>query len=219
MAGAQFDPNARSLTEEESRFERILDKALRRSDVLDKEALCLIAGKQVFAISLVIQVLNGSGSLTSTAVMAGIIALRHYRRPDFSIEGSQATVYSPAERVPVPLALHHMPFAVEHALFTLRAAKAAQSGAVKGSAAMGEGSVVAVPDPSLLEDRLAEGTFVAVINAHREVCVLEKGGGAPVEEEALLSLLGKATARVAELHEQVEQALKEDLKKRSLGGF
>ncbi len=231
MAGASYESNARSTSEDEARFERVLDKTLRRSDVLDKEALCLIAGKQVFSVSLAVRILNsgggsGGGSASiGAAVLAGIVALRHYRRPEFSIQGSEAHVFSPAERVPVPLALHHMPFALEHALFTLRAPKAAASGAVKGSASLrpaggeGEGSVIAVPDPSALEARLAEGRFVAVLNAHREVCLLEKSGGAPLEADALLALLARAAARVQELHEQVEQALRDDLKTRPLGGF
>lgn len=219
MAGPQYDPNARGSTEEEARFERILEKTLRRSDVLDKEALCLIAGKQVFAINLAIHILHGSGSLVSAAILAGIVALKHYRRPDFSIEGSEVTVHTPAERVPVPLALHHLPFAIEYTLFHLRSAKAATTGATKGSAALGEGNVVALPDPSLLEDRLAEGTFIAVVNAHLEVCVLEKGGGAPVEADMLLSLLTRASIRAQELHKLVDSSLKQDLKTRSIGAF
>ncbi|KDN47145.1 ribosomal protein S5 domain 2-like protein [Tilletiaria anomala UBC 951] len=216
MAGAQYDPNTRSSLEEEARFERVLDKTLRRSDVVDKEALCLVAGKQVFAINLAIHFLNGAGSLISAAVLAGIVALRHYRRPDFTVIGSDVTIHSPSERVPIPLAMHHLPFSLEYALFRLRSAKAATSGATKGSAAMGEGRVVAVPDPSLLEDRLAEGVFIAILNAHREVCVLEKGGGAPIDADMVLALLSRAAVRVEKLHEQVEIALKDDLKTRSL---
>ena len=52
MAGSQFE-RGRS-NEEEVLFDRGLDKAVRRSEVVDREALCVVAGHKVRAILLLI---------------------------------------------------------------------------------------------------------------------------------------------------------------------
>ena len=53
------------------------------------------------------------------AVLASMLALRQYRRPEVTVENGQVTVHSPDERVPVPLALHHVPLCVSYAIFVL----------------------------------------------------------------------------------------------------
>lgn len=45
MAGVQFERNRTG--EEEVLFERALDKAIRRSECLDREGLCVVAGQKV----------------------------------------------------------------------------------------------------------------------------------------------------------------------------
>lgn len=45
MSGAAYEPNRQGT--EEVVFERLLDKALRRSEAVDKEGLCIVAGEKV----------------------------------------------------------------------------------------------------------------------------------------------------------------------------
>lgn len=221
LAGPAHDQGGRAQTQGEVLFDRLLDKVLRRGDVVDKEALCLVAGKYVFALQVNVHVLaSPDGAVASAAVLAAVVALRHFRRPEFAVSGKDVEVYSPAERVPVPLALHHMPYAVEHALFTLRAPKAAASGASKGSAALGEhGDTLVLPHPTMLETRLSDSSLVIVVNAHGEVALVEKNGGSPLWPAQVVSALSRATNYAHVLQEQVEQALAADLKTRSLGGL
>lgn len=221
LAGPAHDQGGRAQTQTEVLFDRVLDKVLRRGDVVDKEALCLVSGRYVFSLQIGVHVLaSPDGAVASAALLAAVVALRHFRRPEFAVSGKEVEVYSPAERVPVPLALHHMPYAVEHALFTLHAAKAAASGASKGSAALGEyGDTLVLPHPTLLEARLADGSLVVVVNSHGEVALVEKNGGAPLWPAQVVAALSRANAYAQILHGQVEQALTADLKSRSLGGI
>lgn len=47
MTGAAYDSNRQGT--EEVVFERLMDKALRRSEAVDKEGLCIVAGEKVRA--------------------------------------------------------------------------------------------------------------------------------------------------------------------------
>lgn len=136
IAANQFERGRAN--EEEILFERGLDRAIRRGEVVDREALCVVAGQKVWNISLTVHLLSAQGAALDAAILACMIALRHFRRPDISVSsGSQImqksskarkpvleqqnkpriTIHDPSERVPVPLALHHHPLSVSFAIF------------------------------------------------------------------------------------------------------
>jgi exosome complex component RRP45 len=88
---------------------RMLDKILRRSDAVDKESLCVLAGQrvgrmyaqihhevsyycQVWHIRLTIHCLADAGNLLDCACLAGIVALKHFRRPEVEVEGDEVTI-------------------------------------------------------------------------------------------------------------------------------
>ena len=87
----------------------MLDKVLRRSDAVDKESLCILAGQrvcipfehvdfriltlfQVWHIRLTLHFLADAGNLLDCACLAGIVALKHFRRPDVEVIGDEVTV-------------------------------------------------------------------------------------------------------------------------------
>jgi exosome complex RNA-binding protein Rrp42 (RNase PH superfamily) len=91
----------------------MLDKVLRRSDAVDKESLCILAGQrvrlssslhlrvlrnlspaQVWQLRLTIHFLADAGNLLDCACLAGIVALKHFRRPDVELIGDEVTVVS-----------------------------------------------------------------------------------------------------------------------------
>ena len=98
----------------------MLDKVLRRSDTVDKESLCVLAGQrvrhsfpsehaydgslcaaQVWHIRLTIHVLADAGNMVDCACLAGIVALKHFRRPEVEVVGDEVTV------VRIPPSLTH----------------------------------------------------------------------------------------------------------------
>ncbi|KAG9308739.1 ribosomal protein S5 domain 2-type protein [Chiua virens] len=194
-------------SEEEVTMTRMLDKILRRSDAIDKESLCILAGQRVWHLRLTIHCLADAGNMLDCACLAGIVAFKHVRRPDVEVIGDEVIVvrlasshavtyptpsqHAPEERAPVPLAIHHTPFCVTFAFFS-------------------DPTTRPVVDPSLLEQRLSAGTMSVALNAQREICVLHKAGGVPTAPEEILRLLNVAVGIAKDLDKLVEVRLRED---------
>lgn len=88
----------------------MLEKVLKRSDAMDREALCILAGqrvclifsifrvslivppKKVWHIKLTLHFLSDEGNMLDCACLAGIAALRHYRKPDVEVIGDDVTI-------------------------------------------------------------------------------------------------------------------------------
>jgi exosome complex component RRP45 len=195
IASTEYESGRTS--EEEVTITRMLDKILRRSDAIDKEALCILAGRRVWHLRLTLQFMSDSGNMLDCACLAGIIALKHFRRPDVEVVGDDVIVHSPLERAPIPLSLHHMPLCFTFAFFLTDTP-----------------SPTLVLDPSQLEQRLAAGLVSVALNAQKEICVLNKLGGVPLKAEDLLGVLDIAVLKAKELSDHVDEALQEDWKTR-----
>ncbi|MGH0143671.1 UNVERIFIED_CONTAM: hypothetical protein FKN15_029767 [Acipenser sinensis] len=116
-----------------------------------------IAEKKVWQIRVDLHLLNHDGNIMDAASIAAITALCHFRRPDVSIQGEDVTVYTPEERDPVPLSIHHMPICVSFSFFQ-------------------QGTYLLV-DPSEREERVMDGLLVIAMNKHREICTIQSSGG------------------------------------------
>ncbi|GAA5969999.1 hypothetical protein JCM11641_000227 [Rhodosporidiobolus odoratus] len=189
MASAAYEAGRQS--DDEVLMTRLLEKAIRRSNAVDREALCIVAGQKVWHIRIDVHFLSDSGNMLDCASIAAIVALRHFRKPDVTVNGEEVTIHSMDERVPVPLAIHHSPMCLTFAFF-------------------GEESL-ALLDPSHLESQLATGTLTLTLNAQSEICVLSKQGGAPLPADEIMRVVMVGVERVKELEERVGRALREDL--------
>lgn len=236
MAGVEYDAGgvagATESREREALFDRLVERAVRHTEAIDREALCVIAGKVVWHIHLTVHLLADHGAPVDAAVLASMVALRHFRRSDVSVADGEVTVYSSDERVPVPLAYHHMPFCMSFAMFILRpeteterSLLMAQSHTASTDSQLVDMDVekegpkdldipVALLDPSMLEQTLAHSSISIVMNAQREVCVLDKAGGVSLPYQVIMVLLKDAAMRAKELTQLVETALAEDASKR-----
>ena len=99
--------------------------------------------------------------------------------------------HSPLDRAPVPLAIHHTPFCFTFAFFP-------------------DITTPPVLDPNQLEQRLSAGLVSIALNAQKEICVLQKLGGVPLETEEVLSLVNVAVGKAKELHGFLDTQLRED---------
>ncbi|KAM0795644.1 ribosomal protein S5 domain 2-type protein [Usnea florida] len=183
----------------ETHLSRTLETTLRRSQALSTESLCLIAGQKIWSLRADIHVLDHDGNLTDASCLCALAALRHYRIPDSAVKGGRLTVFSPAERDPVPLALLHHPLCVT----------------MRGFEDGGKWLV----DATLLEQQCSEGEVVVAANAQGEVCLVRKGGGGEVDALVLLRCVEVAVGKVRELGKVVDGALEEDAKRRDKGGM
>ncbi|KAL3953614.1 hypothetical protein ACCO45_011570 [Purpureocillium lilacinum] len=149
MVAPSFEVNRP--TETEVLLSRLLEKTVRRSGALDTESLCLIAGQKCWSVRADLHVLSHDGNLIDAACLAVVAALRHFRKPDTSIEGEALTVYTAAEREPVPLSWLHSPFCVTFSFF-------------------GEGGDTVLLDTTWLEEQLRVSSCTFSLNKHGEIC-------------------------------------------------
>ncbi|KAF8509887.1 ribosomal protein S5 domain 2-type protein [Hysterangium stoloniferum] len=190
MASSEYEALGRP-SEEEVIITRMLDKVLRRSDAVDKESLCILAGQRVWHLRLTLHFLADAGNLLDCACLAGLVALKHFRRPDVEVIGDDVTIHDPSSRAPIPLAINHTPFCLTFAFFS-------------------EANTPPVLDPSQLEYTLSDGTMSLSLNAQRELCVVQKAGGVPLAVDEILRLVGVGVQRVKQLDKLVEDVLQED---------
>ncbi|XP_066429900.1 exosome complex component RRP45 [Eleutherodactylus coqui] len=180
------------------KLNRLLERCLRNSKCIDTESLCVQAGEKVWQIRVDLHLLNHEGNIMDAASIAAVAALCHFRRPDVSVQGEEVTVYSPEERDPVPLSMHHMPICVSFAFFQ-------------------QGTFLLV-DPSEREERVMDGLLVIAMNKHREICTIQSSGGIMLLKEQVLRCSKVAGVKVAEITELIQKALENDRKIRKEGG-
>ncbi|XP_020637122.3 exosome complex component RRP45 [Pogona vitticeps] len=196
MASPAFEPGRQS--ELLVKLNRLLERCLRNSKCIDTESLCVVAGEKVWQIRVDLHVLNHNGNIIDAASIAAIVALCHFRRPDVSVQGEEVTLYTPEERDPVPLSIHHMPICVSFAFFQ-------------------QGTYLLV-DPSEQEERVMDGLLVIAMNKHREICTIQSSGGIMLLKDQVLRCSKITGVKVAEITELIQKALENDQKVRKEGG-
>ncbi|KAK1769284.1 exosome complex component rrp45 [Phialemonium atrogriseum] len=187
-------------TETEVLLSRLLEKTVRRSGALDTESLCLVAGQKCWSVRVDVHVMSHDGNLIDASCFAVVAALRHFRKPDTSIEGGVLTIYTPAEREPVPLGWLHSPFCVTFSFF-------------------GDEGETTLLDATLLEEQVRVGSCTISLNRHGEICQIAKLGGTPVEAVVLLQCTSVALTKVKDLSTFLDKMLAEDAKRRDRGGL
>lgn len=92
MASPSFETSR--ISETETLLTRLLEKAIRRSEALDREALCIVAGDKVWQIKVTVHFLSDDGALVDAACLAAMTALKHYRKPEVEVVGEEVIVVS-----------------------------------------------------------------------------------------------------------------------------
>lgn len=187
-------------TEAEILLSRLLEKTVRRSGALDTESLCLSAGRKCWSIRVDLHVLSNDGNLIDASCFAVVAALRHFRKPDTSMEGEIVTVYTPAEREPVPLSWLHSPFCISFSFY-------------------GDDGEITVVDATLPEEQIRTSACTISLNKHGEICQIAKLGGAAIEATALLHCTNIALSKTKDLSDFLDRKLAEDAKRRDEGGL
>ncbi|KAI1816747.1 ribosomal protein S5 domain 2-type protein [Poronia punctata] len=198
MASPAFEVNRP--TETEVLLSRLIEKTVRRSNALDLESLCLIAGQKCWSVRVDLHVLSHDGNLIDASCIAVVAALRHFKKPDTSIEGDTVTIYTAAEREPVPLSWLHSPFCITFSFY-------------------GENGEITLTDTTLLEEQLRVSSCTISLNKHGEICQVAKLGGTPVEALSLIQCASAAIAKVKDFSTLVDEKLAEDSKRRDRGGL
>ena len=168
----------------------LLDRAIRRSNALDTESLCILAGQKCWNIRADVHILDFDGGLVDGSCIAVMAALKHFRRPDVTVHGDSITIHSLADRTPVPLSLLHCPICVTLSFF--------------------KGGDTVVVDATRQEQQVSDGEMVVTANAQSELCQIAKLGGIPMDPLLLLRCLELAAQKSRELSEIMTKALETD---------
>ncbi|KAL3417332.1 3' exoribonuclease family protein [Phlyctema vagabunda] len=208
MTSPSFEVNRP--TETELLLSRLLEKTLRRSSAIDTESLCLIAGQKVWSIRADVHILSHDGNLIDASCIAIIAALQHFRKPDTSTEGESVTVYTLAEREPVPLSLLHHPLCITFSFY-----KPTPS----ASSADEENEELTLIDATHLEEQLRHGSVTISMNRHGEICQIAKLGGMAIDAVTLLHCTNVALVKVKELSKFITRRLDEHKKSKDEGGL
>lgn len=67
-----------------------------------------------------------------------------------------------------------------------------------------------IVDPNWKEEQMIEGRMTLTLNAHRELCAVQKAGGTPLAIEQILQCARIAAVKAEEISQVIQQALKED---------
>ncbi|KAJ2514504.1 3'-5'-exoribonuclease [Coemansia sp. RSA 1939] len=186
---------AAAMEEEMAVVSRMVDRVIRQSRAVDTEALCIVAGQKVWSLRLDLRILDHGGNLVDAAMVAATASLRHFRRPDVTVDGTDAVIHDPRDRNPVPLSIHHSPVCVSFAFLGHSAAAAGQE-------------VVLLVDPSRIEEQTMVSRYTVTLNPHREVCALSKAGGAALPLALIQRCNQIALVKADEINEKIQEALK-----------
>lgn len=183
-------PNPHRQTEQEVLLARLIEKAIRRSNAIDTESLCIVAGQKCWQVRVDVHFLHHDGGLVDASCIAVVAALQHFRRPDVSVDGEKVIIHTLTERVPVPLSILHVPVCVTYSFY--------------------HGGEVSLVDATLQEEQLRDGDMTITLNKFGEVCQIQKAGGLPIGALALLQCARVALVKVQEITAFIQKRLEED---------
>ncbi|GAX79778.1 hypothetical protein CEUSTIGMA_g7218.t1 [Chlamydomonas eustigma] len=177
--------------EEAIELARLVERGLRQSHAIDQEALCVLAGRKVWALRVDCHVLDHGGNLVDACCLAALAALMAFRKPEVTVGGhggsTEIKVHAAEEKEPLPLTIHHLPIAVTFGFFE-------------------DGNTLVV-DPSLKEEAAMQGSATIMVNPNREVCAVHKAGGVGLSSSQLFRCVRLASARADEVVALLKSAL------------
>lgn len=219
MASPYFDNHKQ--TEYETVLTRVVEKAIRRSNALDLESLCIVAGQSCWMIRADVHYLNFDGGLVDATTLGVCAGLLHFKKPDISIDGENTIIHSPEERAPIPLSILHIPISVTFSFFKpLPPAKKTSLPKMDNdngdddddddSSSMPSAKDIVLVDATAREEAMRDGEMTVTINKNREICQLSKAGGYSVDAYVLMNCANRAYEIAAELTELIQRKIKED---------
>ncbi|KAG5419300.1 RRP45 [Candida metapsilosis] len=223
QASLKFD-TTRAQQQDEILVSRILEKAIRRSNAVDLESLCIIAGDKVWEIVVDLNFWNYDGNLIDVGCFATMLALLHFRKPDISINGDEVVVHDENERQPVSLSILHVPICLTFSFYNLSSQEMNIKGSGSGGGANDEAGVhheevdneedddeneVCLFDADAAEESLRQGSLTITLNKNREIIQLSKNGGVPIHAQQLLDLCFESVKIVDELTELIKTEIKQ----------
>mgnify|MGYP003366842008 CR=1 FL=1 len=231
---------SKSQTDEEILISRLIEKAVRRSNALDLESLCIIAGSKVWSIRVDIQFLNYDGNFIDICCLGAMIGLLHYKKTDCEVSGNDVIIYDTRQREPVPLSILHIPICITFNFFNpnINSSKKVTSssgsnnnnisneneedeeeqmitsGATEENIKGDLNNEIILVDATFNEEQLSLGSMTLTLNKNKEICQISKSGGLPIDASLIMQCCNYASNIAEELTDKINSFIKEDLNKR-----
>ncbi|TID20472.1 hypothetical protein CANINC_003589 [Pichia inconspicua] len=214
---------------------RLIEKAVRRSNALDLESLCIIAAQKCWSVRADVRFLNYDGNLVDAASVAVITALLHFRKPDVEVvgsgEGSELVIYDEKQREMVPLSVLHIPICVTFQFFSTESVERNIKGESEVERKLKEdsededdindrmdvdndiprgGNEIIIVDATAEEELLSQGSMTVTLNSNKELCQLSKSGGLSVDALKVLECCEIASGIVDKWTKKIKQVLADD---------
>lgn len=194
MASPRFE-NGRPKGDEIS-LTRLVEKAVRRSNALDLESLCIEAGKRCWQIRADVHYIDYDGGLVD-ATCAGVIAgLLHFRRPDTSIVNGRTIVHTHEERAPVPLSVLHVPISTTWSFLF---------------------DDIRLVDATAEEQDYRHGDMTITANKDGQICQIQKAGGMELDVDDITDCCHIAIENARRISSLIQENLAKDNQLRHAG--
>ncbi|CAL4140952.1 unnamed protein product, partial [Meganyctiphanes norvegica] len=142
-------------------------------------------------------VLNAAGNLSDACNLAAVSALRHFHRPDVTVEeDGRVTIHTFAEMEPIPTYMKKIPVCLTFAFF------------------MEEDTYYTLLDPTDIEERVQSGRLIIGLNPHGEITSLIFPGRVSLQKEQIMNCIQIAFSKAKATAEMIQKVVEEDLEKR-----
>ncbi|CAD7964376.1 unnamed protein product [Amoebophrya sp. A120] len=178
----QNSPNSVNTVCITNRIERIL----KQTNAIDEESLCLVSGEKCWELTVTVIAINNDGNLVDACVLAGLLALKTFRKEQIQIvEDGSLQVFTKEEREPIALNIHHLPIPVSFGVVSVGNGLG-NGGSGRNSSSRNNKLFLA--DMNRQEELLADGVVTLAVNQFGEICGTEVIG-AEIEATEIFDLL------------------------------
>jgi exosome complex RNA-binding protein Rrp42 (RNase PH superfamily) len=207
---SEISVKAESCGVSNSELSRLLERAIKETDAIDTESLCIIGGEKVWMIAIEVRIFDYDGNIIDAAMLGCMSALRGFRKPEVTITShrtkdsnndshknmitdinnslSTIKIHNSDECDPLPLALHHTPLSITFGIYK-------------------DTKIIIISDPSARENISMDGSLTFSINGHGELCAIHKTGEVSIPPYIIMKAANLAIIRAQTLHSMLSNSL------------
>lgn len=204
-----FPDHINKKKEDVDRIQLIIERGIKESNAIDLESLCILSGEQAWRLYVDVSVIQDDGNIVDCANLAVIAALKHHRRPDVTVVGSNVTIHSMLDRHPIPLSIYHLPICVTLGHIVDTSEEKTNT----------DPKIYTIVDPTSKEEKILQGKTTYSMTKYSQLCAMDKIGGVPLTTLEILAFAHDHVINIVktwtkELEEQFEAAKLDDPKRR-----
>ncbi|MDR3223509.1 MAG: exosome complex protein Rrp42 [Methanobrevibacter sp.] len=176
LADPSFEPGPPN--ENSVELARVVDRAIRESEMVDLEKLCIEKGKKVWMLFIDLHIIDYAGNLFDTATLAAVSALLNTKFPKATFKDGEVIIN---DEIKEELILKD---------------KVTMSTFAK----IGDKMVL---DPCLEEEAILDGRLSVGVTESGKICAMQKGGNKSLLKEDILEAVNTAISKSKDLIKEI----------------